>query len=221
MGKEVVLLDFWPSMFGIRARIALAEKGVDYDYQEEDLLHGQKSELLLEMNPVHKKIPVLIHNGRPVCESLVILEYIDEVWADRAQLMPSDPYRRAQARFWADYIDNKVINGGVMIGKTKGEEKEKAKAEFIGALKVLEEQALGDAPFFGGDEFGFLDVVLVAYYCWFHAIEVEGNFKVEESCPKICAWGRPCMQRDNVAKSLPDPQRIHGYVLELKNKYGF
>ena len=30
---EVVLLDFWPSMFGMRARIALAEKEVDYEYR--------------------------------------------------------------------------------------------------------------------------------------------------------------------------------------------
>ena len=72
------LLDFWPSMFGMRVRIALAEKGVAYEYVEEDLKN--KSPLLLQMNPIHKKIPVLIHNGKPVCESSIIVEYIDEVW---------------------------------------------------------------------------------------------------------------------------------------------
>ncbi|KAB1199177.1 Glutathione S-transferase U24 [Morella rubra] len=106
MADEVVLLDYFASMFGMRVRIALAEKGVKYERREEDLRN--KSDLLLKMNPVHKKIPVLIHNGKPVCESLIIVQYIDEVWKDRYPLLPSDPYPRAQARFWADFVDKKV-----------------------------------------------------------------------------------------------------------------
>ncbi|KAL8161383.1 hypothetical protein V2J09_012872 [Rumex salicifolius] len=218
MGKEVVLLDFWPSMFGMRARLALAEKGVDYDYQEQDLRN--KSELLLKMNPVHGKIPVLVHNGKPVCESLIIVEYIDEVWADRAPLMPSDPYERAQARFWADYIDKKLYGVGRRIWSTKGEEQEKAKAEFIEVMKVLEEEALGDKTFFGGEKFGFVDVALLPYYTWFHSFEVEGNFKVEDTCPKLIEWAKRCMQRDSAAKALPHPHKVHGFVLELKEKLG-
>lgn len=100
-------MNFYGSLFGMRVRIALAEKGVKYQNRYEDL--GNKSQLLLQMNPVHKKIPVLIHNDKPVCESLIIVQYIDEVWKDKAPLLPSDPYQRAQARFWADYIDKKVI----------------------------------------------------------------------------------------------------------------
>ncbi|GMN70379.1 hypothetical protein TIFTF001_039421 [Ficus carica] len=108
MAREVTLLDFWPSMFGIRVRVALAEKGIRYEHREENLRN--KSPLLLQMNPVHKKIPVLIHNGKPISESLNIVQYIDEVWRDDAPLfLPSDPYQRAQARFWADFVDQKVI----------------------------------------------------------------------------------------------------------------
>ena len=36
------------------------------------------------------------------------IEYIDEVWKDKSALLPTDPYQRAQARFWADYVDKKV-----------------------------------------------------------------------------------------------------------------
>ncbi|CAL5336109.1 unnamed protein product [Camellia sinensis] len=102
--NKVVLLDLWASMFGMRVRIALAEKGIEYEYKEEDLWN--KSSLLLEMNPVHKKIPVLIHNGKSVCESLIAVEYIDEVWNEKAPLLPSDPYQKAQARFWANYVES-------------------------------------------------------------------------------------------------------------------
>ncbi|MCI25428.1 glutathione S-transferase, partial [Trifolium medium] len=59
------------------------------------------------MNPVHKKIPVLIHNGKPIAESLIAVQYIDEVWNDKSPLLSSDSYERAHARFWADYVDKK------------------------------------------------------------------------------------------------------------------
>ena len=106
MADEIVLLSTWPSMFGTRVRVALAEKGLKYEYKEEDLWN--KSPLLLMMNPVHKKIPVLIHNGKPISESMIIVEYIDEIWNHKSPLLPTDPYQRAQARFWADYVDKKV-----------------------------------------------------------------------------------------------------------------
>ncbi|KAK3426862.1 hypothetical protein EUGRSUZ_F03196 [Eucalyptus grandis] len=217
MAEEVILLDFWPSPFGMRVRIALAEKGIAYDYKEEDLKN--KSPLLLAMNPVHKKIPVLIHNGKPVCESLIAVQYIDEVWHDKSPLLPSDPYERAQARFWADYVDKKIYDLGRKIWSTKGEEQEAAKKEFVESLKLLEGE-LGDKPFFGGQAFGFVDVALVPFYSWFYAYETCGGFSIEAECPKLVAWAKRCLLRESVSKSLPDPEKVHGFVLELKKKYG-
>ncbi|GAB4849256.1 Glutathione S-transferase U1 [Ancistrocladus abbreviatus] len=217
MAKEVILLDFLVSPFGMRVRIALAEKGVEYEYREEDLQN--KSELLLKMNPVHKKIPVLIHNGKSICESLFIVEYIDEVWRDKSPLLPSDPYQRAQARFWADYIDKKIYDCGDRIWRGKGEEQEAAKKEFIDCLKLLEEQ-LGDKPYFGGDTLGYVDVALISLYSWFPACESLGNFKIEESCPKIVAWAKRCMQKDSVSKSLAEPQKINELFLQMKKRLG-
>ncbi|CAN1825107.1 Glutathione S-transferase U17 [Linum perenne] len=56
---------------------------------------GTKSELLLKLDHVYKKIPILIHNDRPICESNIIVEYIDEAWSSGPSLLPSDAYDRA------------------------------------------------------------------------------------------------------------------------------
>ncbi|KAF8413557.1 hypothetical protein HHK36_001548 [Tetracentron sinense] len=217
MADEVVLLDFWPSPFGMRVRIALAEKGIKYEYKEEDLRN--KSPLLLKMNPVHKKIPVLIHNGKPICESLIMVQYIDDVWKDKCPLMPSDPYQRSQARFWADYVDKKIYECGRKVWTTKGEEQAAAKEEFIGCLKLLEGE-LGDKPYFGGEKMGYVDVVLVPFYSWFYAYETCGNFSVEAECPKLVAWAKRCLEKESVSKSLPDPHKVYDFVLHLKKRFG-
>ncbi|GMN60522.1 hypothetical protein TIFTF001_029616 [Ficus carica] len=217
MADEVVLLDFWASIFGMRVRIALAEKGIKYENKEEDLWN--KSPFLLQMNPIHKKIPVLIHNGKPICESLIIVQYIDEVWHDRAPLLPSDPYQRAQARFWADFIDKKIYDSGRKVWTTKGEEQEAGKKEFLDSLKTLEAE-LGDKPYFGGDSFGFVDIALVGFYSRFHAYETFGNFSVEAECPKLIAWAKRCMEKESVSKSLPDRKTVYEFFAQRRKKFG-
>ncbi|KAL0443665.1 UNVERIFIED_CONTAM: Glutathione S-transferase U25 [Sesamum latifolium] len=191
---QLIVLGYNISTFAMRVTIALDEKGIEYEYREESL--GNKSPLLLQMNPVHKKVPVLIHNGKPVSESLIILEYIDEVWKDKSPLLPSDPYQRAQARFWAHLIDKKIhINGGRRVWFRKGEEQEAGKKELMDGLKLLEGE-LGDKVYFGGDKFGYLDVALIPFYTCFDSYERCGKLRIEEECPKLIAWAKRCMQKE-------------------------
>ncbi|VFQ61898.1 unnamed protein product [Cuscuta campestris] len=218
--SEVILLDFWASRYGMRVRIALAEKEIKHLCIEEADLHSNKSELLLEMNPVHKKIPVLIHNGKPVCESTIIVEYIDEVWKGKYPLLPSDPYAKSQARFWANYIDQKVYDSSKKTWTAKGEEEqEAAKKDFLGQLKVLEGE-LGEKPYFGGDRFGFVDVSLIGFYSWFHVFETFGKFSIEAECPKLIAWAKRCMERESVSKSLPNPHKVFEFAQVRRDKMG-
>jgi glutathione S-transferase len=106
-GDDLKLIGVWASPFVIRVKLALSFKGLSFENVEEDLTN--KSELLLSSNPVHKKVPVLLHNGKPICESMVIVQYIDEAFTGTgASLLSSDPHERAISRFWAAYIDDKV-----------------------------------------------------------------------------------------------------------------
>ncbi|KAG5597455.1 hypothetical protein H5410_038687 [Solanum commersonii] len=103
------------------------------------------------------------------------------------------------------------------IYTTTGDEQETGKKDFIEILKVLE-GALGEKPYYGGDNFG--DIALIGFYCRFHAYEIYGNFSIEAECPKLVAWGKRCMQRDSVAKTLPDQHKILEFIKMLRQKLG-
>jgi len=212
------LLDFSVSPFGQRCRIALDEKGLSYEYLEQDL--ANKSELLLRANPVHKKIPVLLHAGRPVCESLIIVQYLDEAFPATPALLPAgDPYARAQARFWADYVDKKLYDCGTRLWKLKGDGHAQARTEMVEILRTLE-GALGEGRFFGGEAFGFVDVALVPFTSWFLAYERFGDLSVEKECPRLAAWAKRCAERPSVAKNLDLPEKIIERICGMKKRLG-
>ncbi|XP_047325325.1 probable glutathione S-transferase [Impatiens glandulifera] len=204
------------SPFGAKVRIGLAEKCVKYERLEQDL--SNKSPMLLEMNPIHQKIPVLIHNGKPICESSIILEYIDEVWTENSQFFPSDPYERAHARFWIDYIGQNIYDkaSAFAFKTTSGEMQEAAKKELVKCYKVLEEE-LGDKAYFGGESLDAIDITLIPFYAWFYSLEKMG-LKMREECPKIVEWAERCMKRETVSMSLLSPERTYEVVLYLRNK---
>ncbi|KAG8373530.1 hypothetical protein BUALT_Bualt11G0033800 [Buddleja alternifolia] len=214
---ELVLLDCWVSPFSMRVKIALEEKGLSYEAQEEDLFGG-KSDLLLKSNPIYEKVPVLLHNGKPIVESANIVYYIDETFGSPS-LLPACAYGRSRARFWTDFIDKKVFEAGSSIWKGKGEELELANKEFIDILKKLE-GAMGDKDYFGGDKFGFVDIILIGLSSWFFAYEKFGGFKIEDDCPKIGGWIKKCKERESVAKTLPDNQKVFEFVRMLRKMHG-
>lgn len=197
---EVKLHGVWSSPFSCRVIWALKLKGVEYEYIEEDLLN--KSELLLKYNPIYKKIPVLVHDGKPIAESLVILEYIEETWPENP-LLPRDPYDRAMARFWIQYGATKVAIE---------EEKEKAAREMMEVLKILEDQALGDNKFFGGDNINLVDISYGPCAYWLPAMEEAVGVKVLEpsTLPKLHAWAKNFIEVPVIKDNIPDYDKLLG-----------
>ncbi|KAH9756384.1 hypothetical protein WN944_007969 [Citrus x changshan-huyou] len=183
--ESVKLLGYWASPFALRVKWALKLKGVHYEYVEENL--PNKSPLLLRYNPVYKKIPVLVHNGKPLAESLLIIEYIDEAWKQNP-LLPDDPYERANARLWAKFFDEKCVPEVMGAFASKGEEQEKA-AKARENLKMLE-RALEGKPFFGGDKIGFLDIAVGWIGIWGRIVEeIAGVSLIDaETMPLLTAW---------------------------------
>ncbi|XP_015868070.3 glutathione S-transferase U9-like [Ziziphus jujuba] len=216
--NKVRLHGAWSSPYNQRVKLALKLKGIAYEYVEEDLRN--KSPLLLKYNPVYKKIPVLVHNGKPVCESLVILEYIDETWRDFGpKLLPQDPFKRAQVRFWVSFIQQQLFEAMFSVLKTDGEAQHKAIKEVNEKLNILEE---GMKNFFqasthpvDGQNLGLLDIVICSILGNYKAQEQVLGIKIIdlEKTPLIFSWLTTLVELPVVKETLPPHEKI---VLFLK-----
>ncbi|XP_073134956.1 probable glutathione S-transferase [Henckelia pumila] len=204
---EVKVLGTWSSPFSRRVELALKLKGVEYEFIDEDL--SNKSHDLLQYNPVHKKIPVLVHNGKPVAESLVILEYIDETWAHGPSILPKDPHDRAMARFWARFIDETCMPAFWKACLSSGEEQVKGREETERVLKFLDSQLQGK-KFFGGDSIGLVDIAATFVAYWLVIVtELMGiELMTRDKFPNLCEWIDEYVNSSFVKETLPDRDKL-------------
>ncbi|KAK6276236.1 PREDICTED: glutathione S-transferase U10 [Theobroma cacao] len=190
--KEVKLLGMWANTYVKRVEVALRVKGIPYEYIEEDL--SNKSQVLLRHNPVHKKVPVLVHKGNPIAESSVILEYIDETWKVAPRLLPDDPYQRAQVRFWASFIQQQLFEAIGWIITSNAEAQEKNTVELLQQMDVFEETM---KEFYAegiqgirNDNLGLLDILVCATFGPYKALEEAAGVKIldPERHPFLYSW---------------------------------
>lgn len=90
-----------------KVRIALAEKALDWDSVELDLRAGeQKKPEFLALNPAGV-VPVLVHGDTVVTESMIILEYLEDAFVQKA-LRPDGAAPCATMRAWMKRLDDKL-----------------------------------------------------------------------------------------------------------------
>ncbi|XVF54302.1 hypothetical protein PTKIN_Ptkin05aG0170300 [Pterospermum kingtungense] len=215
MGEEnkVVLHGMWISPYSKRVELALKFKGIPFEYVEEDLQN--KSPQLLQYNPVHKKVPVLVHNGKPIAESIVILEYIDETWKNQPRFLPQDPYKRAKVRFWTSFVQQQLCESLLTVIKTDGEVQQKAFGNLFEKLEVLEEgikEIFPDGnPCIGNYNIGLLDLVMLSMFSPNNKIqeEVFGMKIIDpEKTPLIFSWLTVLHQLPLVKESTPPDDKV-------------
>ncbi|WOH13557.1 hypothetical protein DCAR_0833067 [Daucus carota subsp. sativus] len=209
-GVTVVGAFFSP--FVNRVQIALNLKSVEFDYIEETL--SSKSDVLLRCNPICKTVPVLIHDDKSICESLVIVQYIDQVWTENGYcILPSDPYDRAVARFWAAFVDDKMVP---MLKEliVAPEEGKAAIKERIGEGLVLLEEAFtkiseGKA-YFGGNNIGYLDIALGSCLEFIKATGKLCGLELVEPAktPNLVGWAARFTSNEAVKNVLPEIDRF-------------
>ncbi|XXH00846.1 hypothetical protein Hte_007197 [Hypoxylon texense] len=177
----------WFCPFVQRSWIVLHEKRIPHQYVEINPYHKDPDFLALNPRGLVPTLAVPVGDSdrkqRPLYESLVICEYLNEAYDDEREygpsLLPGDPYERARCRLWIDHIGNKIVPGFYRFIQHTPEKDytiEQARENFLGHIKTLVKEMLaGDAdnnnsnnnnesgPWFLGEKFSLVDVILAPW----------------------------------------------------------
>jgi maleylacetoacetate isomerase len=165
MVDKVVLYSYFRSSASWRVRIALAIKGINYEYRAVNLIKDegeQYSEEYVKLNPM-SQVPSLLIDGHCLIQSLPIIEYLDEKYHE-PPLLPKDSFGRSQVRAIAE-----IMNSGIQplhnlkILQQVGEEKVAwARTHIEHGLKAIERALATTAGTFSyGDQVTLADICLV------------------------------------------------------------
>jgi glutathione S-transferase len=106
----LTLYDFGNSVCCQKVRITLCEKGLAWQALKVDLFRSEQYDpKYLKLNP-KGVVPTLVHDGKPVIESTLICEYLDEIFPE-PPLVPPDPWQRSRMRIWSKLVDEGLFEG--------------------------------------------------------------------------------------------------------------
>ncbi|XP_042876336.1 probable maleylacetoacetate isomerase 2 isoform X2 [Penaeus japonicus] len=158
-----ILYSYFRSSCSWRVRIALAHKGVDYEYRAINLLkQEQVSDEYKMLNPIGQ-VPALIVSGNTLTQSISILEYLEEAFPKKP-LLPKDLFKRAKVREICEIIGSGIQPlQNLSVLQKIGETKMEWGHFYIQKGFVALEQVLADSAgkYCVGDEVTIADCCLV------------------------------------------------------------
>jgi maleylacetoacetate isomerase len=164
----LVLFDYFRSSASYRVRIGLNLKGVAWERIDVSLLDGaQRTAENLARNP-QGFVPTLEVDGRPITQSLAILDWLDRAIPE-PRFFPADPFARAHVHAQALLIacDIHPINNLRVLrylGATLGADqpaRDDWYRHWIREGFVALERMAGDGTYLGGDRVSLADICLV------------------------------------------------------------
>jgi glutathione S-transferase len=133
-----------------------------------------KPESLLKLNP-RGLVPTLQYDNKPLYESTVICEFLEEAFPDHGpKLLSEDPYERARTRIWTDYCTSRIIPAFHRflqfqpMSNTEG--LEEVRKEFLGHLKEFTKEMDPEGPYFSGKDVGLIDLVVAPWAGTYHIV---------------------------------------------------
>ncbi|MEX0347688.1 MAG: maleylacetoacetate isomerase [Rhizobiaceae bacterium] len=209
----ITLHNYFRSSTSYRVRIALALKGIEYEYVAHHLRHGgHKEEAFLSVNPQGLVPSIVWEDGTVLSQSLAILEFIDEL-VPEPPLLPSDPHGRARVRMLAQMVgcDIHPVNNLRVLNALRtrfGADDEAVAqwfrhwvAETFAPMENLLAGSDATGSFCHGNEPGLADLCLVAQ------VANNGRFGVDmEPYPTINRIYDACMEIPAFVDAAPANQ---------------
>jgi glutathione S-transferase len=207
MAHALKLVSFDICPYVERSRIVLLEKGVPHDVEYIDL--ANKPAWFLAVSPMGR-VPVLLVDGRPVFESSIINELIEELHP-RPALFPAEPLARAEARSWIAFANDAVMPASyramlAIAGGASGDALARPVAELRDALGKLEAQVARGGPFFLGRDFTLVDAAYAPFFRRWRIAEGWGAAEASllASFPRVSAWADALLARPSVVAAEPE-----------------
>ena len=158
--NTITLCGFPISNYYSKVKIALLEKGIPFE--EEVVMTGSTDEAVLRDSPL-AKIPFIRTSSGPLCESAVIVEYLEALQPE-PRLIPADPYAAAKVRELVAFIELHVelsareLYGQAFFGGTVSEStKERVKKQMARSVGALQRLAKFD-PYIAGPDYTIADI---------------------------------------------------------------
>jgi glutathione S-transferase len=198
------------STFTRAARLAMEEKGVEYEMVEVDFIGGGMPDEHLARHPF-AKVPAFEHDGMMLYETPAIEQYVDEAF-DGPSLQPSVPANRARMTQIISIIDSYTYACTVgqlviqrlvqpMLGGTADESIiEAALPEVDKSMRELE-RLLGDQQYLAGSTLSLADLHLAPIFAYF--VDTPESKGILKSKPGLSAWWQRMASRDSMAKTQP------------------
>jgi glutathione S-transferase len=149
-----------------RSWITLLELGVAFEPVEIELGKDNKTDWFRAMNP-NGTVPTIQHEGTVVYESLVVNEYLCEIFG--SHLIPSTPNHRAQARILMARCDAKLVKLGYSYLSHKHTEDEakddQLRSQLEEELRFLDSAiAAFGGPYFLGKSLTLVDIAFIPFF---------------------------------------------------------
>jgi len=202
------LYNYFRSSASYRVRIALALKGLSYDYKAVHIANNEHFAESYAAVSSARLVPLLRDGDKVITQSLAIIEYLDETHP-RPALLPADVLGRARVRALAQDVaceihplnNLRVLRYLVHSLKVSEEDKDRWYRHWVETgLEAVERQLLAQpARYCHGDTPTLADCVLVPQI--FNA----QRFKCRtDHVPQVMQVFEACMQLDAFEKTRPE-----------------